>query len=92
MYKKYKKLLFYLFSKELIAKLIADRPDDISEFLAAEIKKVKMNPKSLYFSHKDFDALFENYNILNSSTIPIIYLFQGISKPQRFLLFFYPFA
>lgn len=39
-----------------------------------------MNPKALYFSHKDFDALFENYNILNSSTVPVIYLFQGLQN------------
>lgn len=62
----------------MIAKLIADRPDDIEDFLAKEVKKIKMNPKSLYFAHKDFDAMFENYNILNSNTIPLSYLFQGI--------------
>ena len=37
-----------------------------------------MNPKASYFSHKDFDAMFENYNILNTNGIPICYLFQGI--------------
>ena len=70
--------IYNRFSQELIAKIIAERPDDIRDYLAKEVKKIKMNPKSTYFAHKDFDAMFENYNILNVNTIPIEYLFQGM--------------
>ena len=62
----------------MIAKVIADRPEDIRDYMAKEVKKMKMNPKATYFAHKDFDAMFENYNILNGNAIPILYLFQGI--------------
>ena len=61
----------------MIAKVIAERPEDIRDYMAKEVKKKKMNPKATYFAHKDFDALFENYNILNGNAIPIMHLFQG---------------
>lgn len=73
---------------ELIAKVIIEKPEDLREFLYNEVKKIKTNPKSLFFTYKDFDGMFESYNILNLSSIPLNNLIQGfINKNLKINLF-----
>ena len=51
------------------------------KFAAEELKKLKGSGKSLepFFGTKDFEVLFDNYNILQKGTVPYPHLLQAMS-------------
>ena len=76
--------------KELIAKIIIDKPDDIREFLCKELQKYQNNADKLgFFDKEDFDMMFENCNILRTGEIPVSNLVQcNFSYLKIFVYFF----
>ena len=51
------------------------------QFAADELKKLKGTGKTLepFFGTKDFEVLFDNYNILQKGTVPYPHLLQAMS-------------
>lgn len=78
-----------LLLQDILARIVLERPEDVRKFAADELKKLKGTGGTLepFFTTKDFEVLFDNYNILQKGTVPYPHLLQamslvGIKEPE----------
>ena len=85
---------------ELLTNVLAERPEAPREFIRELLKNVKQkrNEKGdfewdfdkQFLTEKDFEALFDSYDVLGLHTIPVAYLAHalkavGVARPEEVL-------